>query len=202
MKTINTSAGTTNPFANVVGLSAVWQKYMSELYKSDLRVLVGREHGELGKLRKSVGMKQATELIGYAIRNWDKFARQSAEDAGKNIFPEKPSVGWFCLYHATALLMQEEELQSIAKKKAEEEAKKKKAEEAAKAFQEMQKTKYPEIALIQLTPEQEIAFMNMLEDPENMAWVDKVTEKYGEWRPAKPNQKGSIPCDIPLKKAA
>jgi hypothetical protein len=202
MEKINTSTGTLNPFQNAVGLSAVWQKCMSELFKSNLKALVGREHGELGKVRKSVGMKQATELVDYAIRNWDKFARKSAKDAGKDIFPEKPSVGWFSKYHATALLMQQEELQSIAIKKAEEEAKKNKAEETAKALEELKKVKPPEITLLQLTPEQVNACINLLDDPANEAWFDKVTEKYGEWRPAKPNQKGSIPCDIPLKKAA
>jgi hypothetical protein len=181
LKNMNTSAGTINPFQNAVGLSAVWQKCMSELYKSDLRVLVGREHGELGKLRKSLGMTQGTELIEYAIRNWGKFAQRSAKEGGKDIFPEKPSVGWLCQCHATALLMHKEELQSIAKKEAEEQAKKKEYEEAAKAFQELQKAKHPDVTVIQVTPEQLKAFVYMEEDAENMAWVDRVSEKlWGE----------------------
>jgi hypothetical protein len=195
------SAGTiTNPFENVVGLSAIWQKYISTFYKSDLRVLVGREHGELAELRKTLGIKQATELAEYAIRNWGKFAQKSAKEAGKDIFPQKPSVGWFRKYHATALLMQQDELESSAKKEAEEKAKKNEDDVAGKAFQELQKAKHPVVTVIQVTPEQWNAFVYMGEDAENMAWADKVTEKYGDWRPAKPGEKG-IPCDIPLKKA-
>ena len=74
-----------------------------------------------------------------------------------------------------------------------------KLKRAAKAMQES-KAKHPDVTVIQVTPEQWNAFVYMGEDPENMVWVDKVSEKYGEWRPAKPDEKG-IPCDIELKKA-
>ena len=89
---------------------------MSELYKSDLRVLVGREHGQLGELKKSLGMKQATEVVEYAIRNLGTFAQKSAKEGGKDIFPQRPSVGWFHKYHSTALQMPQEELQLTAKR--------------------------------------------------------------------------------------
>jgi hypothetical protein len=202
MKNMNTSAGSINPFENVVGLSAVWQKCMSELYKSDCRPLVGRQHGQLGTLRQSLGMKQATEVVEYAIRNWGKFAQEAAKTVGSDIVPPKPSVGWLYQYHATALLMLQHELQSIAKKEAEEKAKKNEDDAAAKAFQELQKAKHPDVIVLQLTPEQFKAFVYMEEDAENMAWVDRVSEKYGDnWRPAKSGEKGTL-CDIPLKKAA
>jgi hypothetical protein len=62
------------------------------------------------------------------------------------------------------------------------------------------KAKEPSITLLQVTKEQANAFYDMLEDPANEAWVDKVTEKYGDWRPAHKNKKG-IPYDIEFKKA-
>lgn len=114
-----------NPFKHAAGLSAVWQRCMSEVYGSECRMLFPQENGQLKRLKESLGMKRATEVAEYAIRNWHKFSRQSAKDVGSDIFPEKPSVGWLCKYHATAVMMLHEELQS--KKQAQEAQAKKEA---------------------------------------------------------------------------
>jgi hypothetical protein len=191
---------TDDPLKHAAGLSAVWQKCMSELCKSECRLLFPKEHGQLGRLRKSLGMKQATEVVEYVIRNWRKFAQKTA-NVGSNVFPQKPSVGWLYQYHAIAVLMLHEELQSIAKKKAavEQALKESQAKEAAKAMPEL-KSKEPSVIPLQLTPEQLNAFFK-IDDPANEAWADKVTEKYGQWRPAKPDEKGIL-CDVELKEAA
>ena len=107
-----------NPFKHAAGLSAVWQKCMSEVYGSEFRFLIDREHGQLKLLKESLGMKRATEVVEYAIRNWGKFAQTAAKTAGSDIFPSKPTIGWLSKYHATALMMLEHESQSIAKEKA------------------------------------------------------------------------------------
>lgn len=198
---------TDDPLKHAAGLSAVWQKCVSELYKSECRLLIPKEHGQLGRLRKSLGMKQATEVVDYAIRNWGKFAQKAAADVGSDAFPQKPSVGWLCQYHAKAVLMLHDELQSIAKEKAAEEQAMKEAhaQEVANSMQELKSTKSSP-ALLCLTKEQLDAYFDLFENPlenpanEAWAWVDSVTGKYGDWRPAKPGEKG-IPCDIELKKA-
>jgi hypothetical protein len=130
---INESLGQnpTSPLKHAVGLSAVWQEWMSELYKSDCRLLTSKEHGQLGRIKKSIGMKQATELVEYAIRNWGKFAQKTAKDLGSNVVPPKPCVGWFYQYHAMALLMLHTELQAIAQQKTEKDRLAKQAEEEA-----------------------------------------------------------------------
>ena len=196
------SGNADNPLKHAAGLSAIWQKCMSELYKSDCKLLIPKEHGQLGRLKKSLGMKQAAEVVEYAIRNWGKFAQKAAKDIGSDISPPKPCVGWLYQYHAIAVLMLHDELQSIAKKQAEEEQAKKEAQakEVAKSLQEL-KAKEPSTTLLLLTKEQANAFSYMLEDPANEAWADSVTEKYGDWRPANKNEKGT-PCDIEFKKAS
>ena len=191
-----------NPFKHAAGLSAVWQKCMSEFHKSECRLLMPKEHGQLGRLRKCLGMNQATEIVEYAIRNWGIFAQKAATEVGSDVFPQKPSVGWLYQYHAIAVLMLHEELQSIAKKKHAEELAKKdwlQAKEKAKSMQEL-KSKKSSPTLLCLTKEQFNAYFDLLENPANEAWFDKVTEKYGEWRPAKPDENG-IPCEVELKKA-
>ena len=127
------SGNVDNPVKHAAGLSAVWQKCMLELYKSDCRSLVGREHGQLGKLKKSLGIKQATEIVEYAIRNWGKFAQKAAKNVESDIVPPKPGVGWLYQYHATALLMLHEELQSQKQAEQEQANKEAPAKEEAKA---------------------------------------------------------------------
>jgi hypothetical protein len=183
---------TDDPLKHAVGLSAVWQKCVSEPHKSECRLLMPKEHGQLGRLRKCLGMKQATEVVEYAIRNWDIFAQKAATEAGSNVFPEKPSVGWLYQYHAIAALMLYEDLKSIKKEQATQEAQ---AQEMPKPMPEL-KSKVPSLIPLQLTAEQLNAFCK-IDDPANEAWADKVTEKYGPWRPAN----NGIPCVIELKKA-
>ncbi len=107
-----------NPLKYAAGLSAVWQKCMSEVYGPEFRLLIGREHGQLKTLKESLGMKRATEMVEYAIRNWGKFAQKAADNVGSGTLPAKPHIGWLSKYHATALMMLEHESQSIAKEKA------------------------------------------------------------------------------------
>jgi hypothetical protein len=128
-----TSSGNTvdNPFKRAAGLSAVWQKCMSELYKSDIRLLIPKEHGQLGRLTKSLGMKQATAVVEYAIRNWGEFSQKAAKDIGSDIFPPKPCVGWLYKYHAIAVLMLHEDSQSTAKQQAKKDSLAKEAAEEA-----------------------------------------------------------------------
>jgi hypothetical protein len=187
-------------FKHAVGLSAVWQNRLLEVYGPDSRMLVPKEHGQLGRLRKSLGMKQATEVVEYAIRNWGNFAQKAAKNVESDIVPPKPSVGWLYQYHATAVLMLHEDLQSIAKKQAGEEQAKKEAQanEAKKAMQELKSTK-PSVTLIHLTAPEQINAWCDPDDPHNQAFIDEVTEKYGVWRPAVGSEKG-IPCDIEFKK--
>jgi hypothetical protein len=120
-----------NPLKHAAGLSAVWQKCMSELYKSDCKLLIPKEHGQLGRLKKSLGMKQAAEVVEYAIRNWGKFAQKAAKDIGSDISPPKPCVGWLYQYHAIAVLMLHDELQSTAKRQAQKDSLAKEAAEEA-----------------------------------------------------------------------
>jgi hypothetical protein len=129
-QTLNQNAA--NPFKHSAGLSAVWQKCMSEVYESDFRSLIRKEHGQLGKLRKSLGTKLATEVVEYAIQNWGKFARKAATSVGSDVFPEKPSVGWLFKYQATALLMLQGELQSKQQAQEAQAKKQAQAKEAAK----------------------------------------------------------------------
>ena len=191
-----------NQLKNSAGLSAVWQNHLLKLHGPDCRMLIPKEHGQLKRLKESLGMKTATEVIEYAIQNWGTFGRKAAENVGSSTFPPKPCVGWLLKYQATAVTMLHEELQSIAKKQAAEEQAKKEAQakEAANSLQEL-KAKEPSTTLLLLTKEQANAFLYMLEDPANEAWVDSVEEKYGDWRPAHKNEKG-IPCDIEFKKAS
>jgi hypothetical protein len=128
-----TSSGNTvdNPFKHAAGLSAVWQKCMSELYKSDARLLIPKEHGQLGRLTKSLGMKQATAVVEYAIRNWGQFARKAAENAGSDIVPPKPSVSWLSQYHAMAVLMLHDDSHSVAQQQAKKDSLAKEAVEEA-----------------------------------------------------------------------
>lgn len=195
------SQNAANPLKHAAGLSAVWQKCMSGAHELDGRMLIDREHGQLARLKGSLGMKRATDLVEYTIRNWGKFARKAAEDVGSDIFPEKPSVGWLCKYHATAMLMLHEELQSIAKKQVEQEQAKKDAyaKEMVKTMQQL-KSQKPSVTLVRLTPEQFNAYFER-DDPANEAFFEQVSQKYGEnWRPAKADENG-IPCDIEFKKA-
>jgi hypothetical protein len=182
-----------NPFKHAAGLSAVWQKCMSEMYGPEFRLLIGREHGQLKLLKESLGMKRATEVVEYAIRNWGKFAQTAAKTAGSDIFPSKPTVGWLLQYHPTAVTMLHEDLQSLAEEQAKQEAQ---AQEMPKAMPESKSEEAP-ITLIHLTLEQLNAFRDVLDNPANEAWADKVTAKYGQWRP----DENGIPCDIKLKKA-
>jgi hypothetical protein len=194
--------GVGNPYKYAAGLSAVWQNHLSKLHGPDCRMLIPKEHGQLRRLKESLGMNTATEVVEYAIQNWGTFGRKAAENVGSSTFPPKPCVGWLLKYQATAVTMLHGELQSIAKKQAEEEQAKKEgqAKEAAKSLQEL-KAKEPSTTLLLLTKEQANAFFYMLEDPANEAWADSVTEKYGDWRPANKTEKG-IPCDIEFKKAS
>jgi hypothetical protein len=41
------------------------------------------------------------------------------------------------------------------------------------------------------------ALIHVLDDPANEAWADKVSEKYGPWRPAHSSE-NDIPCDVEL----
>jgi hypothetical protein len=190
--------GVGNNSTRAAGLSAFWQSRVCRLGGPDYRMLTPKEHGQLKRLKESLGLEKATQLVEYAIQNWDTFGRRVLQNAAAAAFAAKPHIGFLLKYHAIALTMMQDELQSIAKKQAAEEQAKQQAQakDSAKAMQEL-KSKQPSVTLIRLTQEQLHAFLCWHEDSANEAWVDKVSEKYGEWRP---DEKG-IPCDVELKKA-
>jgi hypothetical protein len=185
-----------NPLKHAAGLSAVWQKCMSEVYGPECRLLIGREHGQLKRLKESLGGERSTQIIQYAIQNWGTFAGKATQNAGTELFPNKPHVGFLLKYHATALILMLDEKKKAAVEQATKEAQ---GKEAAIGMQEL-KSKKSSPALLCLTKEQLDAYFDFLENLANEAWVDSVTEEYGEWRPANPGEKG-VPCDIELKKA-
>jgi hypothetical protein len=79
-----------NPLTHAAGLSGVWQNRLSQLSGSDCRILIHKEHGQLKRLKESLGMEKATQVIEYAIQNWRKFARKAAENVGSAPFPPSP----------------------------------------------------------------------------------------------------------------
>jgi hypothetical protein len=89
-----------------------------------------------------------------------------------------------------------DELQLIAKKQAQ----KQQMEQQAKAAAEAAKLKVIEkpMVLIELTDEQMKALLQG--DETYDAFFDAITEKHGEWRPAKWNEIG-IPSGVELKLA-
>ncbi len=170
------------------GLSAFWLNRVAALWVIQ-QTLTDRQHGQLKRLKKSLGYENAKEVIEYVLHEWGSFVKRAGEIGGAVALPAKPNVGFLAKYQAIALSMTQQHLQAIAKKKAAE-------MEAAKI-----KTKIMEkkpMAIIQLTNDQVMAFLQG--DESYDAFFDAITEKYGEWRPAKWAEKG-IPCEIELKLA-
>jgi phosphate starvation-inducible protein PhoH len=107
-----------NPSKHAAGLSAVWQNRISLISGSDYRMLTPKEHGQLKRLKDSLGVERSTQMIQYAIQNWETFARRVTQNVGIEVFPTRPHVGFLLKYHATALILMLERMQSLAKEKA------------------------------------------------------------------------------------
>lgn len=191
------SQGTKAPFSTSTGLSTFWQSRIASITGEIEKQLLPKEHGQLKRLKESLGSNRAREVIDFAITHWQEFAQKAAENAGVKAFPDKPHVGFLLKYHATALAMMLDELQLIAKKQAQ----KQQMEQQAKAAEKAAKLKIVEkpVVLIELTEEQINALHHGDEtyDP----FFEAITAKHGEnWRPAKWNEIG-IPSGVALKLA-
>jgi hypothetical protein len=187
-----------SPATRATGLSAVWQNLYPVFDESEFRLLTPKEHGQLKRLKQSLGFETARQVIKYAFSNWQTFARKAAQNCGLTVYPMKPAVGFLLQHHASALVLLQDGLHTIAKKKATEEEAEKEAQanKVGKAMQETNSTQKP-LTLISLTQAQAHAYIHGLDDPANEAWANKITEKYGAWRPAHSNENG-IPCDVEL----
>lgn len=172
------------------GLSAFWLNRVAALW-SIQHSLTPREHGQLKRMKESVGLETAKEVIEYVLNEWGGFVKRTEEIAGATALPAKPNVGFLLKYHSVALSTMFEEQQVIAKKEAH------KTQEVVEVT-EVKAIQKNLMAIIELTQNQINAYLNG--DDSYDALFDAITEKYGEWRPAKWGEKGIL-CEVQPKSA-
>jgi len=173
-----------NPI-RAAGLSAVWLNRVAALW-AIRQTLNPREHGQLKRLKESVGSETAKEVIEYVLKGWSSFVTRAEEDAGAIALPAKPNVGFLLKYHFIAVSMMLAEQQMIAKKEARE------AQAAVEAAKVKAIQKKP-MTIVELTQDQINAYLSA--DESYDAFFNAITAKYGEWRPAKYAEKG-ISCEV------
>lgn len=195
-------------------LAHAWQTSLRRNQPLQYHKLLGFEDGcRLGEFGRAVG-DQAREVIEFAIANWKTFVSEAERKNG--LFgsqPAEPHIPFFVKYHDCAVNLLR---QSIARKKQQDEPSEAlKRPQVADAKLPPQKAK-SELLKVVFTHAQ-VALL-VRNDDDSMAFLDKVTEKYGPcimsglapqemldgFPPEKPN--GTMPsivlCDIPVRDGA
>ena len=191
------SKAVSNILDKSLGLSALWQSRIASKTGKAPNPLIPKEHGQLKRLKESLGMEKATQVIDFVINRWQEFGNRAKIAHDSAAVPDKPQIGFLLKYHAAALMMLTE---TQAKQKVEDEKMKKAAQATIEKEVSVMKPQHKPMTLIQLSPQQEDALFSGIMNEVDDGFSDALTEMYGEWRPAHSNEKG-IPFPEELKLA-
>ena len=81
-----------------------WQTRLALTSSEPPSPLAGRQFGQLGRVRKFLGIR-AQEVVAFAIENWVSFAARASAANGTEGWPSTPHVGFFVKYYDVAANM-------------------------------------------------------------------------------------------------